>query len=77
VWQVKHAKLYIDMQAAYPLDEDRFEEPGDQSLVKAVERLVKDAPLREKLAKNLHRLARPNASRDMAATIVSAARKRR
>lgn len=77
IWQVKHAKLYVDMQAVYPIDEDHFTEQGDQTLVTAVKRLVSDAALREKLGKNLHRLARPNASRDMAATIVSAARKRR
>lgn len=77
IWQVKHAKLYVDMQAVYPLDEDKFLEPGDQSLVLAVKRLMTDELLREKLGKNLHRLARPNAGRDMAATILNVARKRR
>ena len=77
VWQVKHAKLYVDMQAVYPLDEDRFVEQGDQSLVTAVRRLIGDATLQDKLGKNLHRLARPNASRDMAQTILIAARKNR
>lgn len=77
IWQVKHAKLYVDMQAVYPLDEDKFTEPGDKSLVAAVKRLLVDQPLRQKLSKNLHRLARPNAGKDMAATILSVARKSR
>ncbi|MDB5183764.1 MAG: UDP-N-acetylglucosamine--N-acetylmuramyl-(pentapeptide) pyrophosphoryl-undecaprenol [Candidatus Saccharibacteria bacterium] len=77
VWQVKHAKLYVDMQAVYPIDEDHFTEEGDQTLVHAVKRLVTDQNLADRLAKNLHRLARPNASRDMAATIMSATRKKR
>jgi UDP-N-acetylglucosamine--N-acetylmuramyl-(pentapeptide) pyrophosphoryl-undecaprenol N-acetylglucosamine transferase len=77
VWQVKHAKLYVDMQAVYPIDEDHFTETGDQTLVNAVKRLATDQALADKLAKNLHRLARPNASRDMAQTIMSVARKRR
>ncbi len=77
VWQVKHAKLYVDMQAVYPIDEDHFTEADDRSLVTAVKRLIDDPRLRDKLAKNLHRLARPNAARDMAATILSVARKSR
>jgi UDP-N-acetylglucosamine--N-acetylmuramyl-(pentapeptide) pyrophosphoryl-undecaprenol N-acetylglucosamine transferase len=77
IWQVKHAKLYVDMQAVYPIDEDHFIEPNDHTIVTAVKRLIEDPNLRERLGKNLHRLARPNASRDMAATIVNAARKRR
>ncbi len=77
IWQVKHMRLYVDMQAVYPLDEDAFENPDDSSLVVAIKRVLTDAPLREKLSKNLHRLARPNAARDMATTIVNASRKRR
>ncbi len=77
IWQVKHAKLYVDMQAVYPLDEDKFLDPNDQSLVLAVKRLMTDQALCDKLGKNLHRLARPNAGRDMAATILSVARKSR
>jgi len=77
IWQVKHAHLYVDMQAVYPLDEDKFEEPGDKSLVAAIQRVLNDASLRETLSKNLHRLARPNAARDLAATIMSVTRKRR
>jgi UDP-N-acetylglucosamine--N-acetylmuramyl-(pentapeptide) pyrophosphoryl-undecaprenol N-acetylglucosamine transferase len=77
IWQVKHAKLYVDMQAVYPIDEDHFLDPDDKTLVNAVKRLVTDPVLSEKLAKNLHRLARPHAGRDMAATILNAARKKR
>ena len=76
IWQVKHAKLYVDMQAVYPLDEDAFSEPGDTSLVTAVQRLLGDANLREKLAHNLHRLARPEAARDLAKIILSVTRKK-
>ncbi|MFZ2544628.1 MAG: glycosyltransferase [Candidatus Saccharimonadales bacterium] len=75
IWHVKHAKLYVDMQAVYPLDEDQFTETGDRSLVLAVKRLVEDTALREKLGKNLHALARPHAASDMASIIVRAARK--
>ena len=77
VWQVKHVKLYVDMQAVYPIDEDRFELPDDTTLVDAVKKLLANATLREKLARNLHRLARPNAARDLAATVLLAARKSR
>lgn len=75
-WQVKHAKLYVDMQAVYLLDEDMFNEPGDASLVTAVSRVLSDTVLRKKLEHNLHRLARPDAARDLATIIMSAARKR-
>lgn len=77
IWQVKHAKLFVDMQAVYLLDEALFEEPGDTSLVTAVKRLLNDDELREKLGKNLHRQAKPNATRDLAAMIMSVTRKRR
>ncbi len=77
VWHVKHAKLYVDMQAVYPLDEDKFTEPGDQSLVSTVKLLIDNSVLREKLSKNLHKFARPHAASDMAGIITRAARKRR
>lgn len=77
VWQVKHAKLYDDMQAVYLLDEDLFKEPEDMSLVAAVKKLLEDDILRERLGKNLHKLAKPNATRDLAAMIMSVTRKRR
>ena len=76
-WQVKHVRLYVDMQAVYPLDEDLFDNPEDKSLIHAVERLLRDTELRQKLSKNLHRLARPHAARDLAVMIVNAARKQR
>lgn len=77
IWQVKHAQFYVDQHAVYPLDENAFDHPGDSSLVDAVTTVLEDVPLREELAHNLHRLARPQAAHDLAAIIMGAARKRR
>jgi len=75
VWQVKHAQLYIDQQAVYALDEDMFERHGDSSLVEAVTEVLTDTALREKLAHNLHKQAKPHAAHDLADIILEAARK--
>lgn len=75
VWQVKHAKVYADSDAVLVLDEDDFVKPDDRSLVNAVKMLLDNAPVREKLSRNLHRLARPHAARDMAEIIIRSARK--
>lgn len=77
LWQVKHAKLFADAQAAILLDEDAFVHPDDTSLVMAVNKVLADAQLRQKLATNLHKMARPNAARDVAAMIIRASGKRR
>lgn len=77
VWQIKHAKVYADEHAVVLLDEDRFTEPDDKSLSKTVIGLLANAQIQERLSKNIHRLARPHAARDMAAMIIRAARKRR
>ncbi len=77
VWQVEHAKVYASEQAVLVLDEDKFEEPDDKSLVIIVKKLIEDGSVRDRLAKNLHKLARPHAARDMAALIVRATRKQR
>ena len=75
-WQVKHAKLYVDLQAVYLLDEDEFKKSGDISLVTAVGCVLSDSVLRGKLESNLHQLACPDAAQDLAAIIIGAARKR-
>lgn len=77
IWQVKHAKVYADEHAVLMLDEDTFDDPNDKTLLKAVTGLLADEALRTRLSKNIHRLARPNAARDMAAMIIRATRKRR
>ncbi len=77
VWQVEHAKLYADAQAVVVLDEDKFENLEDTSLVTTVAELVNDSRRREKLATNLHKMARPKAAEDMAALINSVVRKKR
>lgn len=76
-WQVKHAKLFADKQAVLVLDEDKFENPADVSLVAAVRGLLTNTQIREKLAKNLHKEARLHAAEDMAGIIIRAARKKR
>lgn len=77
LWQVKHAKVFVDADAVLMLDEDKFENPDDSSLVAAVRKVLTDNALRTKLSRNLHAQARPHAARDMAAMIIRAARKRR
>ncbi len=75
IWQVKHAQLFVDAEAVLPLDEDRFTDPDDRSLVDAVLCILDDASLQEKLSTNLHKQARPHAARDMANIIVRTSRK--
>jgi UDP-N-acetylglucosamine--N-acetylmuramyl-(pentapeptide) pyrophosphoryl-undecaprenol N-acetylglucosamine transferase len=77
VWQVEHVKDFVQNQAVLVLDEDKFEEPTDTSLLDTVVKLLNSPVLQEKLSKNFHRLARPHAAEDMAAMIVHAARKQR
>lgn len=75
-WQVKHAKVYADEQAVILLDEDNFTN-DDRSLVKVISGVLDNASLRQRLSKNIHRLARPHAASDMAMIIIRAAGKRR
>lgn len=77
LWQVKHAKVFADADSVLLLDEDRFENPDDKILSRAVKKLLTDTSLRTRLARNLHKQARPHAARDMAAMIVRASGKRR
>lgn len=77
LWQIKHAKVFADADAVLLLDEDKFEDPKDQTLVAAVRKVLADKALRQKLATNLHKQARPHAAHDMALMITRVARKRR
>lgn len=77
LWQVKHAKLFADEKAALLLDEDMFEEPQDNSLVAAIQMLLKNDTLRHQLAANLHKMARPHAASDVAAMVVRVSGKKR
>lgn len=76
-WQVKHAEFFVVEQAVLSLDEDKFDMPGDRSLIDAVRLVLGDAELRHRLSNKLHRLSKPRAAIDMAALIERAARKRR
>lgn len=75
--QLKHAKVFVDADAVVLLDEGRFTNPDDKSLPAAVRKVLNDGELRQKLARNLHKQARPHAARDMAAMILRASGKRR
>ncbi len=77
VHQLKHAEVYANSHSVLLLDEDRFENPDDTTLVDAVKKLLTDEELRHTLATNLHKQARPHAARDMAAMIIRASGKRR
>lgn len=75
-WQVEHVKLFVQEEAVISLDEDKFDNPNDRSLVDAVKLLLENDEGRKKLGANLHKMARPHAARDMADIIAKAARKR-
>lgn len=77
LWQVKHAKLFADQHAALLLDEDKFQDPSDMTLIKAVKLVLADEKLRNKLSANLHKMARPYAASDVASMIIRASGKRR
>lgn len=72
VWQLKHAKVFADAKAVLLLDEGRFDDPEDKSLLLAVKKVLADDSLRTRLAHNLHNQARPHAARDMATMIMRA-----
>ena len=77
LWQIKHAKLFVDASAVLLLDESKFEDANDTTLVAAVSKLLRDDTLQRKLSTNLHKQARPHAARDVAAMIIRASGKRR
>lgn len=68
-WQVEHANHFVAKKAVLLLDEDKFDEPRDTSLVDTVRHVVNDTKLRRTLGNNLHDMARPHAARDMARVI--------
>ena len=76
VWQIKHAQIYVDSKAVMLLDEDKFTEPDDRSLVDAVEKILGDKSLQKQLSQNLHAHAKPLAAREMASIILNAKKRR-
>ncbi len=77
VWQVKHAKLFAAAHAALLLDEDRFLDADDTSLVQTITKLLANESAKQKLASNLHAMARPHAARDVASMLIRVSGKRR
>ncbi len=77
LWQVKHAKVFADADAVLLLDEDTFENPDDNALPTAVTKVLDDSAFARRLARNLHKQARPHAASDMAAMIMRAGKKGR
>lgn len=77
LWQIKHAKVFAEADAVLLLDEDKFESADDTTLLAAVRKVLGNHTFSEKLARHLHKQARPHAARDMAAMIIRASRKRR
>lgn len=75
IWQQKHAQLFVDFGAVYPLDERKFTEAGDKSLVDAVNTVLSDVKLSSKLGHNLHKQAKPRAARQLADIILKTAEK--
>lgn len=73
IWQQKHAQLFVDLEAVYPLDERKFTEVGDDSLVQAVKTVLTDKKLSHKLGSNLHKQAMPNAAKQLAEIILKTA----
>lgn len=76
IWQVKHAKVYVDHNAVLLLDEDEIQNQNDRQLVSMLKQLFDDESLRKKLGLNIHAQARPNAARDMVKVVDEAARKK-
>ena len=77
LWQVEHVKVFVQERAVVALDEDKFEDPADRSLVDTIKSLLGNPLQRKRLGAKLHRMARPHAARDMAALIAEAAQMRR
>ncbi len=71
IWQVKHAQVYVDSDAVMLLDEDKFVEQDDTSLVDAIKKILGSKPLQHQLGQNLHKHAKPRAAYDMASIILN------
>lgn len=72
--QLKNAKVYADKNAVIVLDEDKFDDAEDTSLVEAVELVLGDATLRRTLGKTIHSFSRLDAAKDMVEIIIGAAK---
>jgi UDP-N-acetylglucosamine--N-acetylmuramyl-(pentapeptide) pyrophosphoryl-undecaprenol N-acetylglucosamine transferase len=69
--QTKNAQVYAVKKAVILIDEDRFDDLHDTSLVDAIERVLGDATLRESLGRAIHTFARPHAAKNMADMILA------
>ena len=72
--QTKNAKVYEDAHAAIVLKQDEISENPD-IMENAIIELLYDAKLRETLAKNLAKFAKPNALNDIVEMILQTAKK--
>lgn len=68
--QVKNAAVYAAAEAAIVLSDSEIARPG--VLAAAIDRILNDADLRDRLSQKLHRFARPQAARDVATMIEAA-----
>ena len=71
--QVKNAAVYGDAQVAIVLNEDEMVE-NPQQLIDAVDAYLDDPKTTALMAKRFGKFARPNAAKDMASLILSAAK---
>lgn len=71
--QLKNAKVFSDAGAALVVDDQSMEETHE--LERAIVTLADDPLLREELGKKLHTFARPNAAKELAELIVTAAKR--
>lgn len=72
--QLKNAKVYADKHAVLVLDENKFDDPADTSLVRTVESVLHDKALQQSLSTAIHAFAKPHAAHDMVEIILKAAR---
>lgn len=72
--QLKNAQMYDDANAAIVLDQDKLME-DPTILLRSIEGLLNSSEHRDKLSRELFKLAKPNASEDIAKLIISNAKK--
>lgn len=73
--QLKNAKVYEDKKAVLVIDDNKFAEPSDASLVTAVKTVLGDSKLQESLSAAIRTFAKPNAAKDVAKLIIQAIKK--
>lgn len=73
VWQIEHVRSYENTDAVLVLDEDKFDDPDDNSLVVAIKKILNDKKYGDRLSRNLHKHAKPNAASEMAQIIIESA----